>query len=190
MAIEVKVPKEITEYQEKILFGLSIRQLLASTLAVVMTLGLYPFLIKSLGKDTGQILVIMLVAPIWAIGFIKKNNMTFEKYAMNVVKHYFSQKKRYYATNLNKFIIEERENEDVKHKKENKSEYESWISTKRERKQKLKKTKKQIRQAKKEFRIAKRRIKKETQVNCKGEVNARNNQLRANVRRWSMLFRR
>ena len=59
MAIEVKVPKEITEYQEKILFGLSIRQLLASTLAVVMTLGIYKKMIKSLGKDTGQILLIM-----------------------------------------------------------------------------------------------------------------------------------
>ena len=39
--IEVKVPKEIRDYQESIFFGLSTRQFLCSLLAVGVAVGLY-----------------------------------------------------------------------------------------------------------------------------------------------------
>ena len=45
--MEVKIPKEIREYQEAVFFGLSARQFVCSLLAVGAAVGLY-FLLKPL----------------------------------------------------------------------------------------------------------------------------------------------
>lgn len=48
--MEVKIPKEIREYQESIFFGLSARQFLCSLLAVGAAVGLY-FLLRPMRED-------------------------------------------------------------------------------------------------------------------------------------------
>ena len=46
MSVEVRIPKEITEYQEKIMFGLSVRQLVCSLIAIVISVPSYIFLMN------------------------------------------------------------------------------------------------------------------------------------------------
>ena len=41
--IEIKIPKEITEYKEKILFGLTIRQCVCAVAALAVCVPLYIF---------------------------------------------------------------------------------------------------------------------------------------------------
>lgn len=49
MAISVPIPKEITEYEEKIMFGLSLRKLVCFSSAVVLGVGTYFLCTKVLG---------------------------------------------------------------------------------------------------------------------------------------------
>src|SRR5450756_2720859 len=100
MAIEVRIPKEITEYREKILFGLSIRQLLS--FAVALTVGVTTYLIvaKFWGDDVAGYLVIFEVMPIFAVGFIRKNGFTFEAYVGQMLRHTFGVSRRRYQTSL------------------------------------------------------------------------------------------
>ncbi|HBP65248.1 MAG TPA: hypothetical protein DD730_13510 [Desulfosporosinus sp.] len=100
MSIEVRIPKEITEYKEKIIFGLSIRQLICFTVAITLGVGTYIFVTKWSNADVASYVVIVEVMPIFAIGFIKKNGFTFEKYAAMMFQHKCGRNRRWYATHL------------------------------------------------------------------------------------------
>lgn len=101
MSIEVRIPKEITEYKEKILFGLTIRQLLCFIFAIVLGLGSYFLVSRFAGTQMAGYVVIIEVLPIFATGFFKKNGFTFEKYMKLILKHKLGQNKRIYRTELN-----------------------------------------------------------------------------------------
>ena len=79
--IEVRIPKEITEYKEKIIFGLSIRQIICFSIAIVFAIVTWIFLLPILGEDITSYIVIFEVLPCFAIGFIRINGFNFEKYA-------------------------------------------------------------------------------------------------------------
>ncbi|MEG0570367.1 MAG: PrgI family protein [Oscillospiraceae bacterium] len=113
MSIEVRIPKEITEYKEKIIFGLSIRQLLCFSVAIISGLGTYFIASKYMGTDIASYIVILEVMPVFAIGFIRINGFTFEKYAAMMIKHRFGINRRPYKTNL---LIDEIITEKVKEK--------------------------------------------------------------------------
>jgi len=98
--IEIRIPKEITEYKEKILFGLSIRQLLCFSVAITSGVGTYYFTSKLFNEDVASYVVILEVMPIFAIGFIKKNGFPFEKYVALMFRHKFGKNRREYATHL------------------------------------------------------------------------------------------
>ena len=49
--IEIKIPKEITEYKEKFLFGLTIRQCVCAAAALAICVPLYIFGKDWLGDD-------------------------------------------------------------------------------------------------------------------------------------------
>lgn len=89
MAIEVSVRKEIKSYQEKLLFGLSLRQGVCLLIAVVFSIGVgilnYFFIHWSI-DDIG-LLLIFLNIPILSIGWFKKENMPVEKYLRMVRKY-------------------------------------------------------------------------------------------------------
>ena len=91
MSISVRMPKEITDYQEKIIFGLSLRQLLCFSLATVLSLATF-FMgtqLLHLPADPVEYVIILLTIPILAVGFIKKNGLTFEKYFILFLRHHF-----------------------------------------------------------------------------------------------------
>lgn len=177
--IEVRIPKEITEYKEKVIFGLSIRQLIFFTLTIILSLFSYFILTKKLGlsMDSASYVIILESLPLLAIGFIKINGFTFEKYAVLVIRHKLGTQKRKYKTNLlidkvreEKDLMEGGRRKNVKHSKEKKERRKSknireatlFISTKKDKKRKRKETLQQIKRARKEYRKAKQAEKKKS----------------------------
>jgi len=108
MSIEVRIPKEITAYKEKVLFGMSIRQLACFSAAIVLSVGTYLLLTKVLWltMDTASYIIIIESVPLMAVGFITKNGFTFEKYAALFVRHQLGQQVRPYKTELDRLLTE------------------------------------------------------------------------------------
>jgi len=102
MAISVPIPKEIREYEEKIMFGLSIRKLICFSTAVVFSVGTYFLCTKLFGltMDMTSYIIIIEAMPLMALGFIKKNGMPFEKYIALYVRHKIGMNKLSYKTDL------------------------------------------------------------------------------------------
>ena len=67
--MEIKVNKEIRDYQEAIFFGLSTRQFVCSLLAVGAAVGLYFLLSPLLGTSEVGWVCILGAAPFAACGF-------------------------------------------------------------------------------------------------------------------------
>ena len=82
MALETKIPTEIDDYAEKLVFGLTMRQFLCLLIAAAAAIGTWFLLTAALNLSSSiTSYVIMAEAiPIMAIGFIKKDGLTFERY--------------------------------------------------------------------------------------------------------------
>lgn len=175
--IEVRIPKEITEYKEKVIFGLSIRQLMFFTLTIILSLFSYFVLTKKLGlsMDSASYVIILESLPLLAIGFIKINGFTFEKYAVLVIRHKLGIQKRKYKTDLlidkageEKNLMEGGRKKNAKHCREKKERRKSknireailFINTKKDKKRKRKEALQQIKRARKEYRNTKQAEKK------------------------------
>ena len=78
--MEVKINREIRNYQEAIFFGLTLRQFIFSLLAVGMAVGLYFGLIDVLGMEITSWVCILGAAPFAAVGFIRYNGLAFEQF--------------------------------------------------------------------------------------------------------------
>lgn len=61
--MEVKIPKEIRDYQESIFFGLSTRQFICSLLAVGVAVGIYFCLRPLVGSEEVGWMCILGAAP-------------------------------------------------------------------------------------------------------------------------------
>lgn len=111
--MEVKISREIRNYTESMFFGLSLRQFIFSVLACGVAVGLY-FLLKShLGTETVSWVCILEAAPFAALGFVKYNGMTAEKFLWAFIKSEFLMPKKlvFHSTNtyyeLMKPVIEQ-----------------------------------------------------------------------------------
>ena len=100
--MEIKINKEIKDYQESMFFGLSARQFICSVVAVGVTVGAYFGLGKFLGKETVSWLCILCAAPFAAAGFFKYNGMTFERFIVAFIRSEFlcSGKRVYKSENI------------------------------------------------------------------------------------------
>ena len=94
--IEIKIPKEIKDYKEKFLFGLTVRQFVCLALALAIGVPLYIFGKNIMPEDIVSWVVIIVVAPILGIGFIKYHNMTFIQFMQKLFYSYFKPQKRKY----------------------------------------------------------------------------------------------
>ena len=92
--MEVKVPKEIRDYQESIFFGLSTRQFICSLLAVGAAVGLYFGLRPLVGSEEVGWMCILGAAPFAACGFFKYHGMTAEQVAWAWFKSEFLYPKK------------------------------------------------------------------------------------------------
>ncbi len=78
--IEIKIPKEITDYKEKFLFGLTVRQLVSAVVALAICVPLFIFGKDYLGEDLVGWIIILVAIPVFAFGFFRYDGMPFEKF--------------------------------------------------------------------------------------------------------------
>ena len=78
--MEVKINREIRNYTESMFFGLSLRQLVFSALAVVVAVGLYFLLKPYVGTETVSWMCVLGAAPFAALGFFTYHGMTAEQF--------------------------------------------------------------------------------------------------------------
>ncbi len=79
---EIKINKEIRDYTESILLGLSLRQTIFSILACVIACGFYFLFKERLGTEVTSWLCMLGAAPFAAFGFIRFQGM----YTEDIVK--------------------------------------------------------------------------------------------------------
>jgi hypothetical protein len=87
--MEVKINREIRDYQESIFFGLNIRQLVFAALAIVVAVGIYFGLRDALGGETVSWLCVIGAVPFGALGFVKYNGMSAERFISAWIKSEF-----------------------------------------------------------------------------------------------------
>ena len=78
--MEVKINREIRDYTESMFFGLSLRQLIFSALAVAVAVGLYFLLKPYVGTETVSWVCVLGAAPFAALGFFTYHGMTAEQF--------------------------------------------------------------------------------------------------------------
>ena len=78
--MEVKINREIRNYTESVFFGLSLRQLIFSVLAVAVAVGLYFLLKPYAGTETVSWVCVLGAAPFGALGFFTYHGMTAEQF--------------------------------------------------------------------------------------------------------------
>ena len=74
--MEIKINKEIRDYQEAVFMGLSLRQFLFALLAVAVAVGVYFGLQGVLGAETVSWLCVIAAFPFAFLGFVKYHGMT------------------------------------------------------------------------------------------------------------------
>ena len=87
--MEVRINREIRDYTESMFFGLSLRQFFFSVLACGVAVGIYLGLNPILGTETTSWLCIVAAFPFAAMGFLKYNGMTAEKFVAAWIKSTF-----------------------------------------------------------------------------------------------------
>ena len=84
--IAVRIPEEIRKYKEKIAFGLTMRQIICTFITLAICVPLYLFGKGKISEDILSWLIILIGLPFTAIGFIKFNGMTMERFALAIIK--------------------------------------------------------------------------------------------------------
>lgn len=87
--IAVRIPDEIKKYKEKIVWGLTARQVIALLLAAFICVPLYWYGRDFIPEDVLSWIIILIAVPIGAIGFFRFNGMPMEKYAIAIFKFEF-----------------------------------------------------------------------------------------------------
>ena len=84
--IEVRINKEVRDYQESIFFGLSLRQLIFALLAVLVAVGAYFGLRNVVGSGEIGWMCILAAFPFAMGGFFAYNGMTFEQFLLAFIR--------------------------------------------------------------------------------------------------------
>ncbi|MBP5303917.1 MAG: PrgI family protein [Clostridia bacterium] len=78
--MEIKMNREIRDYSESVFFGLSLRQLFFSFIAVLVAICVYGFLKPLVGLETVSWLCILLAVPFALLGFLTYHGMKAETF--------------------------------------------------------------------------------------------------------------
>lgn len=100
--IEIRIPKEITEYKEKFLFGLTMRKFFSLAAALAICVPLFIFGKEIISEDILSWIIILIAIPIMAFGWFSYHGMNFETFAKCIIKFYTEPQKRPYQE-LNTF---------------------------------------------------------------------------------------
>ena len=89
VALEVRINKEVRNYQESLFFGLSLRQLLFALLAVAVAVGVYFGLRPVLGNGEIGWVCVLAAFPFALGGFFQYNGMTLERFLLAYIRSEF-----------------------------------------------------------------------------------------------------
>lgn len=92
--MEVKMNKEIRDYQESMFMGLNLRQCICSVLAILTAVGIYFGLQEKVGNEITGWLCVLGAAPFAACGFFKYHGMMAEQFLWVYIKSEFLYPKR------------------------------------------------------------------------------------------------
>lgn len=81
MALEIKVYREITAYQSKVMLGMSWRQMACVAVGLIVVGGTYALCLWSGQEDLGSWIAALLTMPFVAIGWVRPKGLPFERYA-------------------------------------------------------------------------------------------------------------
>ena len=84
--MEVRINKEIRQYTESVFFGLSLRQLVFSVLAIGFAIGLYFILRGRFGTETVSWMCVLGAAPFAVMGFFTYNGMHAERFILTFIR--------------------------------------------------------------------------------------------------------
>lgn len=92
--IKADVPQDVTEYKEQFFLGMTGRQILCVVIMIVFAVGTFLIGKNFVATDVLTYLVVLEVAPLAAVGFLKYNGMGFEKIIVKVCDFYFGNQRR------------------------------------------------------------------------------------------------
>ena len=95
--IEIRIPKEIKNYREKLFFFFLLRQCVCAGVALLICVPLYIFGRNFMPQELVSWIVILIAAPLMLAGFFKYNDMFFEQFAVEFFYFYFFPQKRVYS---------------------------------------------------------------------------------------------
>lgn len=92
--MEVRINKEVRDYQEAIFFGLSLRQFVFSLLAVGAAVGAYFTLRDVMGTGEVGWVCILAALPFALCGFVRYNGMSCEQFLAAFVRAQYLMPKK------------------------------------------------------------------------------------------------
>lgn len=107
--MEIKINKEIKEYNETMFFGLSVRQFIFALIACGAAVGIYFGCRGFFGTETLSWLCMLGAAPFAALGFVKYNGMPAEQIARAWIRSEVLMPKHLTFTGKNKYYSENQE---------------------------------------------------------------------------------
>lgn len=111
--MEVRINKEVRNYQESVFFGLSLRQAVCALLAVTAAVIAYFTLKGVVGVDAVGWICILGAAPFALCGFFTYNGMTAEQFLFALLRFYLcpfrltDQPQNLYAQALDRSAVKE-----------------------------------------------------------------------------------
>lgn len=87
--IAVRIPKEIRAYKEKLVMGLTLRQMIATILALGICIPLYIFGKEVINEEILSWMIIAVALPLAGLGYFKYNGLVFEKFVTVIFKQAF-----------------------------------------------------------------------------------------------------
>lgn len=87
--MEIRINKEVRNYQESLFFGLSLRQLLFALLAVAVAVGVYFGLRPVLWNGEIGWVCVLAAFPFALGGFFQYNGMTLERFLLAYIRSEF-----------------------------------------------------------------------------------------------------
>lgn len=94
--IEVRIPKEIKDYKEKLFVGLTLRQCICTALAMGICVPLYIKGRSYINEELLSWIIIVIAMPLILIGYFNYNQMQFEKFFIEYMKMMINPQKRLY----------------------------------------------------------------------------------------------
>lgn len=100
--ISVRIPDEVRTYKEKLVFGLTARQLICTGLALIICVPLYWFGRGYLSEDVLSWAIILIALPLLATGYIHIQGLPMEKFAVAWFKFnwLYPRKRKYEIDNV------------------------------------------------------------------------------------------